>query len=299
MTPWSWSGLNHAGAGALISAHLQEGEIAPLGQGDFCLAFRQGEHVIRVARHAEAAAALQREACVIGRIAPMLTLPVPVLTLHTPAGCPPFTVHRYVEGEALTRSVWEGMPPAGRRAAAAGLAGFMRALHSLPASVAEGCGVDRLDGTATAARLRRDIGSSLTGLLDDATFGRLVEALEAWAIPGWERPPALLHADMSPGHVLHDPQTGSLTGIIDFGDIVLGDPARDFIFIHEDFGPHMLEEVLQHYPTPDLEALREGIWRWGLLEAATWTVEMLASGSRDHAESGLAHLTRSVGRKSG
>jgi aminoglycoside 2''-phosphotransferase len=37
--------------------------------------------------------------------------------------------------------------------------------------------------------------------------------------------PALLHGDLSPDHILDDATADRLTGIIDFGDACLGDPA--------------------------------------------------------------------------
>lgn len=43
----------------------------------------------------------------------------------------------------------------------------------------------------------------------------------------FEFEPALLHGDLSEDHVLGDPARRHLTGIIDFGDLCLGDPAYD------------------------------------------------------------------------
>ena len=40
--------------------------------------------------------------------------------------------------------------------------------------------------------------------------------------------PALVHNDIDERNVLADPATGELTGVIDFGDVVIGDPAIDF-----------------------------------------------------------------------
>lgn len=39
--------------------------------------------------------------------------------------------------------------------------------------------------------------------------------------------PCLIHGDLAPYHVLHDPQSGRLTGVLDFGVAGLGDPAVD------------------------------------------------------------------------
>lgn len=38
-----------------------------------------------------------------------------------------------------------------------------------------------------------------------------------------------MHGDLVPEHILLDEKTGQLSGIIDFGDVALGDPAQDFL----------------------------------------------------------------------
>lgn len=40
--------------------------------------------------------------------------------------------------------------------------------------------------------------------------------------------PVLIHRDLGPDHLLVDPATGDLTGVIDFEDASIGDPAFDF-----------------------------------------------------------------------
>jgi hypothetical protein len=47
-------------------------------------------------------------------------------------------------------------------------------------------------------------------------------------------------------HESIDPGTGAPAGLIDFGDLALGDGARDFTYMHEDFGPDALAD-----PHPD------------------------------------------------
>jgi aminoglycoside phosphotransferase (APT) family kinase protein len=56
--------------------------------------------------------------------------------------------------------------------------------------------------------------------------------------------PVLVHGDLWYGNVLSDPDTGSITGIIDFEDAALDDPAQDFAtLLHSgyDFTGHVIE----------------------------------------------------------
>lgn len=100
---WPWPELDVSTAPALLRPHSTKvgcDELTPMGEAHFTLAFSAGTWIVRVARHAKAAAALQREACVLPQIAASLPLPVPQPTFHSPPDCPPFTTHEAIDGES-------------------------------------------------------------------------------------------------------------------------------------------------------------------------------------------------------
>lgn len=281
----SWP-ADHGQAARLVGQHLGGG-LDPIGEGDFCLAFRRGARVVRVAKHREAAEALRREACVLARIADHLPLPVPRPVFSRPApGCA-IAIHDEVRGSVLTRESWERLPAPVRESTARELAYFLAALHALPASIGVECDLPVLDRTRLARSLRTESGI-LHPSLPAETSRRLEEMLDRWSAPGESPPHSLLHRDLSPGHVLYDPSDGRLTGVIDFGDVALGDPARDFIFIHEDFGPELLAGVLRHYPGEDAATLLPRIHMWFLLETVEWTLARLRAGDLENVEDGVA-----------
>lgn len=297
--PWVGEPLDHARAETLIAPHLpgaDRARLEQLGSGDFCLAFRRGDQVVRVARHEEAAGALVREACIMPAIAPRLPLPVPQPTYHAPAGCPPFAVHAEVVGAVLTRGVWLGSAPDVRERASSDLAAFLTALHSLPTDIGRACGLARLDAARSAGRLRERAAVAIGPSLDRRTRRSLDAVLERWAgANGVEpRPPALLHGDIAPGHILYDPPTGALAGVIDFGDMVIGDPARDFVYVYEDFGGVILDAVLRHYAGPATPIDVAAIRTWYLLDAIAWTVEMHDAGRHADFEHGLSEIRREL-----
>ena len=67
--------------------------------------------------------------------------------------------------------------------------------------------------------------------------------------------PALLHADLSPDHILYDPLQQKLTGIIDFGDMMVGDPAIDIMYLFHFWGEGFLRSFLHYYPHNNTEIL--------------------------------------------
>jgi aminoglycoside phosphotransferase (APT) family kinase protein len=65
------------------------------------------------------------------------------------------------------------------------------------------------------------------------------------------------HNDLGIEHVLVAPATGAITGVIDWSDAALTDPAYDFGLLYRDLGPATLAAALTAYRTGDPAALRE------------------------------------------
>ncbi|WP_010281239.1 phosphotransferase family protein [Bacillus timonensis] len=57
--------------------------------------------------------------------------------------------------------------------------------------------------------------------------------------------PMLLHSDLSIDHLLFDKQRQELTGIIDFGDMRIGDPDYEYIYLFEECGEEFTRNVME------------------------------------------------------
>jgi aminoglycoside 2''-phosphotransferase len=274
----------------------RRGRLIPLGKGDHCIAFRESTRVFRVARHAEAAAALRGEVCVLADIADRLPLPVPRPILCVPDDGPSFTEHEGIRGEVLTRDLWLDLPEARRECIAAELAAFIAALHDLPPEVGRRCGLDHIEAETLARSLRARAPTELYPLLDPPVRHRLDDLLVRCSAGATvRRGSCLLHRDIAPGHVFFDRTTARLTGIIDFGDVAVGDPARDFIYVYDDFGPEILVSVLAHYPREPAATILPRIRLWYLLEAAAWTIRMHEARNEAEWREGLGLIRRELG----
>jgi aminoglycoside phosphotransferase len=266
---WPWGAIDPETAARWLDG-VVAGPLETLGAGDFCVAFRARGEVIRVARHPEAAAALRREAEAMAIIADRLPVPVP-RPVHVDDGSrPPFSRHAEIRGAELLPREWASMRAGPRRALAVQLAAFMTALHAVEPTPAMRAVWPRVTLAGLSHR-------ALAGLpawrahLDAATIDRLVRQLGAWA---GEAPAAdvILHGDLGVSHLLYDPATARLTGVIDFGDLMLGDPARDFLGLRDDFPPVILAEVLEAYPVerPDF---RRRVGRWYVADTLAWLAD--------------------------
>ncbi|WP_242142535.1 MULTISPECIES: aminoglycoside phosphotransferase family protein [unclassified Bacillus cereus group] len=57
----------------------------------------------------------------------------------------------------------------------------------------------------------------------------------------------MIHADFTHHHILFDEKHKKVSGIIDFGDTQIGDPAFDFAGLYHDFGSIFTEDVYKKY----------------------------------------------------
>jgi aminoglycoside phosphotransferase (APT) family kinase protein len=57
----------------------------------------------------------------------------------------------------------------------------------------------------------------------------------------------LAHNDLAAEHILCDPIAGTVTGVIDWSDIAIGDPAADFAGMFHWGGEALVARVLAHY----------------------------------------------------
>ncbi|MGY1438087.1 aminoglycoside phosphotransferase family protein [Streptomyces reniochalinae] len=153
-------------------------------------------------------------------LAPRLPLPVP-----TPVRCGEpserfpkhWTVMTWVAGEPLDH----GSISRGAHAADT-LAGFLWALHAEAPAEAPTAGdrgahpsncADGFEQFFQAVALG-EVADDVRSVWDDAV-----------AAPAWEGPPVWVHGDLHPANVVVS--DGTLSGVVDFGDMCAGDPAWD------------------------------------------------------------------------
>ncbi|NYI04572.1 aminoglycoside phosphotransferase family protein [Allostreptomyces psammosilenae] len=185
--------------------------------------WRLGEELaVRMPRTERAPSLLRKEHRWLPTLAPRLPLPVPTpLRIGEPsARFPrPWTIATWVPGEPADRA------PISHDRAAEALAGFLRALHveapaEAPVSQDRGVPLNRLaDGFD---RMLEEVAAG--GGTADLGMVREVWS-QALAAPEWQGAPRWLHGDLHPANVVVS--DGTLTGVIDFGDMCAGDPAVD------------------------------------------------------------------------
>ncbi|MET9899077.1 phosphotransferase [Streptomyces sp. NPDC006446] len=247
---------------SVVAAHMRDyriDSVVPLGEGLDNLAYEvNGELIVRFSKEpdlARRAALVGHEARVLAAVADISPLPVPE---------PAFTV---AEQGCLAYHKLSGEPlldmPRHQRSAhgtsiAATLGELLTALHAVPIQrLADLVDADhqpltewRHEATANYA--------TVAGRVPEA-HRRPVEAFLDAAPPHDGCTPTFSHNDLGIEHVLIDPVTWTVTGIIDWSDAAVVDPAYDFGLIHRDLGPAATRAAIRTYRTDanDLAALGE------------------------------------------
>lgn len=233
--------------------------LAWVGRGWDYDVYRAGPWAFRFPRRAAYAANASWEPRLLRLVRPVLEpfeVAVPVPELRTSAGplFPyPVTGHRWIPGvDASTlpaRVAREELPLLGR---------CLRAIHALDPRAVRAAGVPPSDWPM-AARLRETL-ADLPGLEERVAPGDgEVRRAMAWAAalgeadipPEPSTPPRPIHGDLGAEHILMDPGTGTLTGLIDWSDAVVGDPANDFVGVAATWGRAGLDRALEAYGPTD------------------------------------------------
>ena len=270
---------------ALLARHLPGYEVRSmvgLGEGlDNAVYEVNGELVVRASKEADPrrrSEATRSEAELLAAVARFSTLPVPE------------PVFADAEAGVLAYFNLPGLPFMDRPAEeparlAPALGGFFRRLHRAPLREIEPL-VQRdfypltawLEG---AERDYRQIAQRVP-----AADRRLVEGFLGNTPPAEPRAEAFCHNDLGAEHVLVDVGTGAITGVIDWTDAAIADPARDL-------GPKVFDLALAHYGGrfDDADRGRAAFYaRCRLLEDVAYGLG--TPGVARYAEAGLSHLAR-------
>ena len=250
----------------LVSLGLDHGRIRPItggwsywtfeveleGHDEQVESFEAG-WIFRFPRNRVVAENLQKEQAVLTVVAPRVDFAVPRFEhAGTWRGQPghPYAGYRRIPGRTLSGSPFTSCKLADE--AAESIAAVLSSLHDIPTSlVADACAVEP---TVDAWRqrylaLRETVRASVSPLLDS----RLLDAVQH----GFNRfldeelatlkDIALVHCDLGCEHILIGEDGTTVTGLIDFEDVTIGDPTIDFVGIYVTYGMEAVERVQESY----------------------------------------------------
>ncbi|QZY28472.1 phosphotransferase [Nocardioides coralli] len=268
--PEAWTPDTAALLGGWLRARVAERQDVEEQGWDSHTELVEGRWIDRTPRRPEVVPALTAEAALLPRLAPRLPLAVPVpLAL---GGTPPRFRHERVPGRPVRPDRLTADD--GRR-----LGHFLRVLHDTPAELWASTGLGR--DTALLPELDAMVDQVVPLLpadLRDAGSALLARLREA------AHRSVLRHGDVGPSHLLTT--DGRLTGVIDWTDAALGDPALDLAWAVHGTPQRFADALVSTYGATPAELARGRDWH---LLGPWWEVQHgLAHDSPDHVDSGLA-----------
>lgn len=238
-----------------------------LGEGWTTRSWLFGDRVLRCPKHADDWEWLHREIAFLRYAWDKLPLPVPrygQVEPHAPGFAHGYAAYPLIPGRSAEGRL--GSAPV-RRNHARALADFLRALHDLrpPREVLQL--LVHEDPVANAEFYRvvveRDLASQLTAAETTAVRAQLTRYAGNPANVAYS--PVVLHADLNGDNILVD-ESGHITGVIDFGDVCLGDPDFDFTYLYLELGGDFTADVARRYGHPAPDALLEKTHYFALVD---------------------------------
>ncbi len=278
-----------------VAPEVEGNAIVWLGEGMNSVAVLVGGvFVFRFSKHVDAANGLRREMALLPRLAPKLSVGIPRFDHvgeHSGTGLP-FVGYPLVRGEPLHRPLYDNLSGPRREVFFEDLASFLDVVHAFSVEEALRCGVTPGWDRDDHLEIFRDARSRVFPHLDDAVRRHVESRLEAFLEDdaNFAFAPTLLHADLWPEHVLFSRDAGHLAGVIDFGDVSIGDPDYDLAFLARRLGPDFIAGLLQHSPHDDPARLTGKLRAFSLLNAIDDVLIGFDRGDRDLVDSALGDL---------
>ncbi len=252
-----------------------------------------GRHwVVRAPVDAAAGAALEAETALLGALAAQVDARRLPFDVPRPAGFAHLTeggrcaVHELVPGRPLRL---EALGPGPGLAATLGRA--LGALHELPASVVEQAGLPVYDAAAYRQRRLAEVDEAAkTGKVPTGLLRRWEAKLEDVRL--WHFQPTVVHGDLTAAHVLV--HGDDVTGILDWGDAMVADPADDLAWLLVAAPPEAVDAIVEAYQLRRTELtdpyLTERATLAGELALARWLLYGVRSGQADVVDDAVTML---------
>lgn len=156
-----------------------------------------------------------------------------------------------IHGKPLKTEIVTKLAEKERKTIITQLASFLATLHSIPLKHAKTLGFP-IEKSLTywkelQTKLNQYLTNSLTSLQKSA-LNHLFENFFAYIVTSTFQN-TIIHADFTHHHILFNKQNKTISGIIDFGDAQIGDPAFDFAGLYYDFGHEFTTSVFEQYST--------------------------------------------------
>ncbi|MCP5505401.1 MAG: aminoglycoside phosphotransferase family protein [Chlamydiales bacterium] len=225
------------------------------------------EMVIRMPSDKSYAMQVEKEQLWLPLLAPHLPLSIPSpIAMGAPSNAYPYhwSIYRWIEGRTI-----EDESPSAKLSYAKELANFLSAFHKIKTEGGPPPGYHSFHRGGNLSHYTPDIEKALSLLEGKMNTAKAKSFWSQAASTKWTHPPVWVHGDLSPTNLLANHET--LTAVIDFGQLTIGDPACDLSIAWTYFDPQSSKVFRSSLVLDEATWLRGKAW-------ALWKALILASG---------------------
>lgn len=172
---------------------------------------------------------------------------IPVMTLHIDSIT--YITYQFINGVPLTKEIFKGFTKEKQMQVAKELGQFLKLLHTFPLNKALKIKVDNEGPFKIWSNELDEVRQKVYPVINEFERQWIESIYSKYFSLIKLNPPKLkvIHSDMQPEHIIVDIQAEKLSGIIDFGDLEISDPAYDFCVLEQYYGKEFLKVVYQKY----------------------------------------------------
>jgi aminoglycoside 2''-phosphotransferase len=230
-----------------------------LGEGmDSVAVLVNDQLVFRFPKREDTAKQLKAEIALLPKLHSYIDLAIPNFTyIGKRANGLPFVGYLLIAGPDVKSTGFPNIDPAIRDHIVEQIATFIRQVHDFPVDEAKALGVRNTHFTERCTEDLKTLQTQLYPTIEQP----LIDYIETLYAGYLDDPanasytPTLLHSDLSRDHLIYSPEKQELIGVIDFGDIEIGDPDYEFKYLYRAMGKEMIDRLLKYLPHPDPDRL--------------------------------------------
>lgn len=230
--------------------------IQKIGEGDNSKAFSVNEkYVFRFPKSKEAKVQMQREIAVLPIIKPFLNIQIPEFKFIPPNN--KYAGHKIIRGRPLTAEIYHSSKKNIQESVRRSIGNFLLQLHHIDLSLLEDCNLETMNLKEEYAENFEEAQDFIYQKISKTKRKTITQLFSTYLddAENFKYDAVLIHGDFSKDHILIDTVNKGITGIIDFGDIALGDPAYDFMYLLDEFGEDFLNGIFKIYKPVDKNKL--------------------------------------------
>lgn len=231
--------------------HLHENKITWYDDGwDFIVAVIDSK-AFRFPRREDYESKFPTEVAFVQKFISESPVPIPDLTLYKDEDIGHFASYTFLPGVPFKLDIAKKFTQGNKFAIAEQLGQFLASIHSFPVEeVKEICIQEEnilKSWTDRFENIKKIVFPHLNSNEQDWTTYIFTDFFQLIT----EHPvhTVVTHSDIAPEHIIVNSDDQTLSGVIDFGDINITDPAYDFTFLNK-YGKDFLEETYKSYTLP-------------------------------------------------